>query len=146
MNTALNAPPGCDIRKLTTELTTPVRVPFDGPWIVDWSNVTLDGQGNAFVPNNIDVVTLWFVAGATPSTVADRISQLDTFATESYRLEINGARNVNLGQLRNPRDGRAFSSFRDTEAGVWLFGLTCSLCQSPIPHVLAVFAPADDAP
>jgi hypothetical protein len=145
-NTRLDAPPGCGLRTVTTDLATlePVQVPFEGPWLVDWSNVTSDGQGNPFNGSNVDRLTLWFVAGGTPSNVEDLIPELDVLATEIYDAEIAGSPVVDLAFLSNPRDGQPFSTFRTNEAGVWLFGLRCSVCMNAeLPLVLAVFEPIE---
>jgi hypothetical protein len=144
-NTRLDAPPGCNVRTVTANLTTiePVNVPFEGPWIVDFSNVTLDAQGNPFASANIDSVTLWFVAGGTPSNLQERTASLDSIATESYGAEHAGGRSVNLSQLSNLRDGRPFSTFRTDEVGIWLFGLRCTVCMHDLPQVLAIFEPVE---
>jgi hypothetical protein len=145
-NMRISAPPGCGIRTITTDLTTIqyVPVPFDGPWIVDWSNVTVDGQGNEFRPYNLDRVTLWFVAGSTASELEYQVTELDSIATESYDAEIAGGFSIDLAQLSNSRDGRPFSSFRTNEAGAWLFGLRCSGCMNgDLPQVLSVFGPVE---
>ena len=144
-NTRLDAPPGCGLRTVTTDLTTPVQVPFEGPTIVDWRNVTRDGQGNPFNGSDIDRVSLWFVAGGTPSNLEDLVPELDSLATDSYHAgEFAGGLNIDLAELSNPLDGRPFSSFRTNEAGVWLFGLRCGGCMNPeLPHVLAVFEPIE---
>ena len=39
-NRALQAEPGCAVRALSAKFRAPVRVPADGPWVVDFSNVT----------------------------------------------------------------------------------------------------------
>lgn len=146
-NTELHAEPGCGMRKLEADLTTlePVLVPYDAPWIIDWSRVMRDGQGSPLTLGNLDGATLWFVAGATSSDVADRITELDTFATERYHSTLTGARSLSVTDLVSSADHQRFSSLRREEDGIWLFGLTCSFCLNPsIPQILAVFEPVEE--
>jgi hypothetical protein len=141
----LHAEPGCGMRTVEADLTTlePVSVPFDGPTIVDWSSVTVDGQGSPLFAGNFDGATLWFFADARLADVAGRVIDLDEFATERYHLEIPGNRSLSLTDLMS-LDGRPFASFQRDEDGVWLFGLTCTTClNGDLPQVLAVFEPVE---
>jgi hypothetical protein len=144
MNRELHAQPGCDMRALAAEVAPPVRVPFDGPWIVDFSNVTRDGQGYPFSPPDIDSATLWFFADSTLPDVEGLVSELDRRATDHYRFEFVETQSVSLSDFMTPAGDQPFPGFRRDQAGVWLFGLTCSYCLNPdIPHVLAVFEPRE---
>jgi hypothetical protein len=143
-NGELRAQAGCQMRSLRASLAAPVRVPLEAPWVVDFSNVTVDGQGYPFARGDIDSATLWFFAGASLPEVEARISELDQLATDHYRFEFIETESVSLTDLSRPADEQPFSGFRRAESGVWLFGLTCSYCLNPdIPHVLAVFEPAE---
>jgi hypothetical protein len=143
-NRELRAEPGCNLRTLTANLAAPVRVPADGPWVVDFSNVTMDGQGYPLGYGDVDSATLWYFAEASLSDVEGLVSELDKAATEHYRFEFLETQSVSLSDLLRPADDQPFAGFRRAETGVWLFGLTCSYCLNPdIPHVLAVFEPTD---
>lgn len=141
----LAAEPGCGMRQVSADISeaVPVRVPFDGPWTVNWQNVTRDGQGDPLFFGNIDRVTLWFFASDAPSELEDQIAHLDEIASERFVAELNGDRSVNLASLTDPETATQFSTFRRPSEGTWLFGLSCSVCVQTTPLVLSVFEPVE---
>jgi hypothetical protein len=145
MNTTLDAPDGCGLRDSSSSLSEPVLVPPDGPWVVDWSNLTRDGQGNDFAYSRINGLTLWFVAGATSSEVEEHLTDLDDIATESFRLELGGGRSADLSGAQNA-SGESFLGFGRPEEGIWLLALTCNECQSPASLFLGVLEPVAERP
>jgi hypothetical protein len=146
MNTRLDAPTGCGIRDSSSVLPEPVLVPPDGPWVVDWSNLTRDGQGNVFLYSRLDGLTLWFVGGANLSEVENQLTDLDDIATESFRLELGGGRIADLSGAQNVASGESFQGFGSPDAGIWILALTCSDCQSPAAPFLGVLQPVAERP
>ena len=146
MNRRIDAPDGCGIRDSSSVLPEPVLVPPDGPWVVDWSNLTRDGQGKDFAYSSIDGLTLWFVAGATSSEVEDHLTDLDDIATESFRLELGGGRSADLSGAQNVASGESFRGFGSPDAGIWILTLTCSDCQSPAALFLGILLPVAERP
>jgi hypothetical protein len=146
-NTTLDAPPGCGIRDFTPDLSAiePVMLPLDAPWLLDWSMLTRDGQGNPIAFSRIDGLMLSFFTGVTLSEIEDRIGELDDIATESFRLDIGGERSARLTDTRDSL-GQSFTGFSRTEVGIWLLTLTCSNCFDSAPLVLAILEPSNVEP
>jgi hypothetical protein len=125
-NTRVNAPSGCGFLDFSADLASaePVPIPKDGPWVVDWRDVTRDSQGLEIVYQNIDSVQVGFFAGMTVAELEEEILDLELIATGLWQVELEGGRTADLA-----------------EEGVWLLALMCSTCQNPSPIVLAVLEP-----
>jgi hypothetical protein len=146
-NTRLDAPPGCGIRDSSVDLSAiePVMLPLDPPWLLDWSMLTRDGQGNPISFSSIDGLTLSFFAGVTLAEIQDQIGDFDSLATESFRLDLGGEPSARLTDTRNAL-GESFPGFASTGVGIWILTLTCSNCQSPAPLVLTILEPSNVEP
>ena len=59
----------------------PVAVPARGPWVVDWRNVTRDGQANDIVSARIDTALIGLYEGMTVSDLEEQIMDLELVAT-----------------------------------------------------------------
>jgi hypothetical protein len=142
-NTTIDLPPGCGIQRLVTDLdaVTLVRFPYDTTGIVHYGNLTRDGLGNSLRYDGLDSLVLSFFAGATLSDLETRILELDAIATESFELALSGGPTTSLYDATSRENGEPFSGFRRDEAGVWLLRLTCSICSTIVPSVVAVLEP-----
>ena len=71
-NTRIDIPEGCGMLQFAADLASakPVSVPAKSPWVVDWQDVTRDGQGNAIAADTIDRLLVGFFEG---KTVADPV-------------------------------------------------------------------------
>ena len=118
---------------------TPVDVPEDGPWVMDWSGLDHNGQGNPLVSESIDGVMLGFYEGETAGSLEGQVLDLELIADQLYELGPDSG-GPNLGSKTfDLADLDGFSGFEGD--GVWIFGLTCSMCQNPAPLFLTVLNP-----
>ncbi len=147
-NTRVEAPEGCGLLDISADLASAeqVRVPDRGPWVVDWRNLTRDGQSNDIVFESIDGILLGFYAGTTVTALEQQIMDLELIATSLWELELTGGRTANLERARERGGGASFSGFARDQAGVWVMGLMCSTCQNPAPVVLSILEPSAAAP
>jgi hypothetical protein len=146
--TTVQVPAGCDpdapILDFSAELSAEAgKVPREGPWVVDWKDVTRDGQGNELAYASIDRVLVGFYEGMTVSDIEDRILDIEILPTALWEAELSGGRSADLADTKDRDNGTPFEGFERDEEGVWLFGLTCSTCQNPAPLVLAVLEPSE---
>jgi hypothetical protein len=147
--TDVAAPDGCGIVTFDTDITTitPVPASKDGPFVVDWSQVTVDGLGNHFEFFDIDLLQLGFYQGETPASLQQHFVDLDRIATTFYELDLyqatpstkDGAAHADLTQAASKNAG-PFVGFDRTD-GVWVLALRCTECQLPAPTIVAVLTP-----
>ena len=142
-NTAVAAPTGCGLLDFSADLTslTNLPVPLAAPWILDWRDITRDGQGNPVPFEKIDGVTIGFYAGKTPADLQAKIFDIEIIATTLWDLKLTAGRTADLALATDRASGAAFPGFERTEAGTWMLALTCSKCQTPAPVVLSILAP-----
>lgn len=145
-NTRVDAMAGCGFLDFSAELTSveKVSIPSDGPWLIDWRDVTQDSLGNEIVFENIDGVVIGFYEGMTLEEIEAQILDLEQIATSLWEIELEGGRTADLAEARGRDGSGSFTGFAQDEEGMWLLGLTCSTCQNPSPIVLAVLEPTDD--
>jgi len=139
-NTRVEAATGCGQLTFTADLTslTKVKVPAAGPWLIDWRNITRDGQGNAVVPTAIDSVLIGFYEGMTVEQIQSDIFDLELNATALWDVALSGGRTADLATAVERGTGAKFSGFTRSAPGVWMLGLLCSTCQNPAPVLLTV--------
>ncbi len=130
---------GCGLLEVDADLEalTPVPIPADGPFTVDWSTLTVDGQGNPVAVEDIDGLMLAFYAGETPATLETRLLDLELIATDLYTMPLAGETTADLA-LATGASG-AFTGF--TGDGTWLLALRCSRCYNPAPTFFTVVEP-----
>jgi hypothetical protein len=147
-NTRVDAPSGCGLLDFSASLSGAQRLsmPQAGPWVIDWRNLTRDGQGNAIDFSIIDGLRLGFYAGLDVGDLERQILDLELLATNMWELELEGGKTADLADARAPEGGARFTGFETDEAGVWLLALTCSTCQNPAPIVLSVLEAAPGTP
>jgi hypothetical protein len=141
-NTRVDAAAGCGLLDFTVDLTTPkhVAVPAQGPWTVDWRNVTRNGQGAPVVYATIDRLLVGFYQGMTAADLQTKFFDIETLATLLWELPLTGGRSAELGQAVERTTGAAFAGWARTD-GVWMLALLCSTCQNPSPVVLTILEP-----
>jgi hypothetical protein len=138
-NTEVTAPDGCGLLDFKADLSSasPLAVPAEPPWVVDWQAVTLDGQGNTLAYQSIDRLMLGFFKDATVAELEDKIFDIEQIATSLWEISLTGGRKADLSYATERTTGDTFSGF-DQKDGVWLLALLCSTCQNPQPVVLSV--------
>lgn len=119
------------------EALQPVPVNSTGPWVVDWSGLTTNGQDLPFDLRNIDGLMLGHYPGRSPADLEAEFLDLELVTDEIWRAELNGETSVDLASLE--RDGVPFPGFAGE--GTWLLGLRCSTCANPAPLFLTVLEP-----
>jgi hypothetical protein len=147
-NTRVDAPSGCGLLEFSASLSAAQRLslPQAGPWLIDWRNLTRDGQGNAIDFTIIDGLRVGFYAGLDVADLERQILDLELLATNMWEIPLEGGRTADLADARAPEGGAPFTGFETGEAGVWLLALTCSTCQNPAPIVLSVLETAPGTP
>jgi hypothetical protein len=145
-NTTVNAPAGCGLLRFSADLASPkpLRISAKGPWIIDWRDVTRDGQGNPVPFQKIDRLTLGFFQGMTVAEVQSRILDVELIATTLWDVALTGAKTANLSSGRDRTKGTSFGGFGGGQPGTWMLALTCSTCQSPAPIVFSILDPSGD--
>jgi hypothetical protein len=143
-NTKIDAPTGCGMLDFSADLSslTKLPVPSAGPWIVDWRDITRDGQGSDIPFAKIDGVTIGFYAGMTVADLQTRIFDIELIATALWDVKLAGGRTADLAMAKDRATGAAFTGFDRTDTGTWMLALTCSKCQNPAPVLLTVLQPS----
>jgi hypothetical protein len=143
--TRIDVGQGCGILEFTADLSSaePLSVPSEGPWMLDWGELSVDGAGQTVVFQDINRLVLGFYAGMSVGDIEARIFDLELMATELYEISLPGGRTADLSEATERTSGDKFSSFARDEEGVWLLGLICSDCRNPSPIALTVLEPQD---
>lgn len=143
VNTRVDAPTGCGLLEFSADLSTATRLgmPPAAPWVIDWRNVTKDGQGNPIEFQSIDGVMIGFYEGQTVAEIQANIFDLELRATTLWEVKLKGGRTADLSTATERGTGAAFPGFARATAGVWMLALTCSTCQNPAPVVLTILEP-----
>ena len=129
---------GCDVLAMEADFhsLTPVSVPADGPWVVDWTNVTTDAHGNAFEPTRVDGVLLARFDESVEELEA-RFLDLELLAEETWTGTVTSGRSADLATLTGTT-----GTFPGFEAeGTYGMALTCSSCPNPAPLFLSFLEP-----
>jgi hypothetical protein len=139
-NTKVDGVTGCGLLDFSADLAslTKLPVPAAGPWIVDWRDITKDGQGNEVPFEKIDGVTIGFYAGMTVADLESRIFDIELDATSLWDVKLMGGRTADLSTATDRATGAAFSGFTRADTGTWMLALTCSACQNPAPVLLTI--------
>ena len=142
-NTKIDAPTGCGMLDFSADLSslTKLPVPAAGPWVVDWRDITRDGQGSTVPFQKIDGVTIGFYAGMTVADLQARIFDIELIATALWDVKLAGGRTADLATAKDRATGAVFAGFDRADAGTWMLALTCSKCQNPAPVLLTILDP-----
>lgn len=142
-NTRVDMTAGCGLLDFQADLTSlqPVSVNRDGPWVVDWRQVTRDSIGGEVSNSQIDSVIVGYYAGMSVSEVEAGILDLELMATALWEVTLpDSGSSVDLALAVERTSGERFSGFTPLD-GVWAFAALCSTCQNPAPIILTIFEP-----
>ena len=128
---------GCGMLDLTIDLTTldPVVAEKAASWELDWSAVTMDGQGNPFQSAGVDQLAIGYYQGMEASELEANFLDIETLATKMWTLPLAGGTSAKLELAY--ADGEAFSGF--TNDGLWVLALRCTRCYNPAPLFFTKF-------
>ena len=138
--TDVNLVDNCDIVDFDADLLSlePVRVRVGGPWQLDWSALTRDGQGNALDLGTIDRVMLGRYEGVSAEQLQANFLDFEQLASETWSLELTAGATADLSALVGV-DGAPFVDL--SAPGIWFLALRCSLCANPAPVFLTELRP-----
>jgi hypothetical protein len=138
--TEVSAPNGCGMLDFKAHLADRKKldVPKNGPWVLDWSQITRDGLDNQVFFQNIDSLMFAYYEGKTPADLENQFLDLEIIPDLSYRMDIpTGDKHADLAEGK-AEDGTMFPGFQRT-SGTWLVALRCSVCKIPTPVALGIF-------
>ena len=141
-NTTVDVGEGCGVVTVDAALSgaTPLSVPRIGPWRLDWSALTTDGQGNPLQTGRIDGLSVAYYADTTVAELEQQILDLLLVATWLWSADSVSGHTFDFEEGRGGQVG--FDTYSG-DAGVWLLALTCSRCYTPAPIFLAVLEPGE---
>jgi hypothetical protein len=133
--TSVALEPGCGMLDFQADLQSKPAAPVlaDGPWNVDWSALSVDGQGAEVAIESVDSLMLAFYEGMEPADLEGRFLDLELIATTLFTAELEGPTHFDLAELEG------FTGFSGD--GTWLFALRCSRCYNPAPIFLGALDP-----
>ena len=142
-NAALNQPTGCGSLTFTADIVSAkaLEVPAEGPWSLDWTKVTLDGNGNPLSFGSVDGLMLAFYEDMTAADLEENILDLEELATKLWESDLYGETEADLADLKERGTGKAFTGFDLKANGVWALAMLCSTCQNPAPLILTIVEP-----
>jgi len=126
-----------------------VKPTFDAtkPPVIDWSAVTLDGQGITIDKSAVSRVLVGFYKGKAVSNLEAGFLNLDQKTeaaggpTVSWQLSISSGQTANLAAAVGRNNEPPLTSFAMTDQGTWLFGGFCDGCQNPAPVIVTILDP-----
>jgi hypothetical protein len=138
-STAASVTDGCPVLDYSADLASADRVPVlaDGPWLLDWSALTRDGQGSPFEPTRADALMVARFDESITDLEADFLD-LELLAEETWTYTLGGGTTADLGALSGPSD--PFPGF--DAAGTWALALRCTTCPNPAPLFLTFVVPS----
>jgi hypothetical protein len=144
-NTTVSVPDACSTSVLdfsATLSTMPVTIPVNGPWKLDWSQITKDNFGNPldFSQTTLDTVEVGFYEGKTPADLQAHFLDVQIDATSIWTFPVPlGQKYVDLAGPETDGGG-TFPGFGAT-GGTWAAAVLCSKCSVPAPVVFATLLP-----
>lgn len=120
-----------------------VDIPAEGPWVVDWSQLTKDCVGVDVVFQNIESLRLAFYPGYDTARLAESALDYDRIEGATYyQVAIpGGQRSADLAAVKTD-SGQAFAGFTETD-GLWIVALECSKCYLPAPIAAVILNPTN---
>lgn len=143
-NTTVALNDACGMLEFSVELEALEEVPVnvEGPWIIDWSALTLSGQGYPISLGNIDRVMVAWFAEQELAGLEEKFLDLELLADRLWSMELDGGAGAELEGLTDSSTGAPFDGF--TEDGLWMLALRCSTCPNPAPQFLTVVRPLSE--
>lgn len=141
--TAVAVQSGCGVLDFSVDLRSreAARVCATGDTTVDWTAVTVDGQGNPLDAGQVDSLFLGFYEGASVADLEADFLNIETSATRLWSLDIDAGASADLSLAS---DGSStFDGFAAYGEGVWLIALRCSRCYNPAPLFVGVLQPVE---
>lgn len=132
---------GCPVLDFTADLESLTRTPVlrDGPWVLDWSALTLDGHGGVFEPTRVDGMMVARFDLSVAELQANFLD-LETLAVATWRYTLVAGTTLDLGTAAGPSG--PFPGFSEgAEGDVWAIALTCGTCPNPAPLFLTIVEP-----
>lgn len=130
---------GCPVLDFSADLTSLTQVPVlaAGPWLLDWSALTRDGQGGVFEPTRADALMVARFDEPVADLEVDFLA-LEQLAEETWTYTLSGGTSVDLAALAGP--SAPFPGF--TTGGTWALALRCTGCPNPAPLFLTFVVPS----
>lgn len=129
--------PNCDVAQMSVdfEALEQVEIPATGPWTVEWSKLSISGNGLPVIPGDLDEVMVASFDGFEITDLEEQFIDLDLVATDLWTLQLDGGTEATLSGLVNA-DGEGFPGF--TTDQTWLIALRCTSCTNPAPVFMSV--------
>lgn len=126
----------CDIVQMEFDLESLEKLPMPatGPWALDWSTVSIAGNGTPVIPSDLDQIMVAHFTQTIPE-LEEQFLDLELIADQFYTVQLDGGTDADLSGLVS-KEGTAFGGF--TTDGVWLLALRCLQCTNPAPIFLTV--------
>jgi len=136
--TGVDTENGCGVLDFTADMRslTPLSMPAAGPWVVDWSGLTQDGQGIALQDGTVDGLMVAFYADLEPADLEPEFFDLELIPTSMWQLDIESGTIADLAEATNGTSN--FTGIDTAAAGTWALALRCSTCQNPAPLFLTI--------
>lgn len=134
--------PGCGLLTWSVDLEalSPVPVPREGGWNLDWSGLVDDGQGNPFDFSSVDRLTLGHYPDLDVAALEERFLDLELIAAEEWSMALPGGATADLAEAVTDA-GEPFTGFSGD--GAWVLALRCSTCYDPAPLFLTLLEPVE---
>ena len=139
--TSIDVPTGCgtlDVEVDMSSLTpTPVKKRAKS-WLLDWSALTIDSQGNELRLADLDTVMMAAYTGLSVGDLETDFFDLESLADSVWRAEVASGTQLELTELADDA-GATFEGFG--EADLYVLAFFCSSCTNPAPLYLTVLEP-----
>jgi hypothetical protein len=138
-NTEIDFPDGCGMLDFDADLLSKqtTAISTEGPWVLDWTDLSIDGRGNDFNHSSIDGVMVGRYADLSVEDLQNQFLDIELMADDLWTIELTGGSTADLANLSGDTPFTDFSA-----EGTWIVALRCSLCSNPAPLFLSVLAPA----
>jgi hypothetical protein len=120
-----------------------VSIPINGPWKIDWSEITTDNFGNPlnFSTTQLDKVEVGFFQGKTPADIQGDFVNVEQDATALYTYQVPQGQNYIDIMNTTPTSGGAFPGFAGMTDGTWAVAVISTADSVPAPLIFAVLQP-----
>ena len=106
--------------------------------MLDWGQMHTNAMG---APFDATAITSAVVGHYTQSAseLESKFLDLDTLATNYYRVNIDSGSVLDFTMLKDDKSGASFPGI--TSDGTWLVGLICGNCRNPAPWYMTILKP-----